>query len=160
MQLKKIGLITKTQGLKGQFRVKPSEPINNLLKIKKVYINNLGYNVTKIINRTGFLIFELGRVDDISIAEKFINKAIFIEEDLDKINNVLIMLGSEVINSCGKKIGKIIDISNYGAGDIITIVDDNGIEALFPNVRNVIINFDKCTKIVTIDENIYNEIRV
>lgn len=84
-----FGTITKTQGLKGEFRVKAQPkylPYINKLKVVNILGNN--YHVKKIVDRGGFFVFSLQEFNHINQIESFINNPISavienVEEMLD-----------------------------------------------------------------------------
>ena len=60
MENVRIGLITKTQGLKGDFRVKvDNKYLAKVSNLTTVTILGSEYHVKKIVNRGGFCVFSL-----------------------------------------------------------------------------------------------------
>ena len=160
--MKQIGLITKPQGLKGEFRARiegiTKEDLNDL---KEIYINNSEYTIKKITFREGFVIFSVEGVNNCDQAEVLRNTKIFAEfsEDL-KDGEVLIddIIGFNVVLDNGEKLGKLKAVEDYGASEIYVV--DGSSEIMFPNARGVIIDFDMNNKKILLNSEILKEIRI
>ena len=64
MQILELGIITKPQGLKGDFRVKLiSTHLPSIDNISKVIVNNIEHNVSKVTPRDKFYIFKLDKIN-------------------------------------------------------------------------------------------------
>ena len=160
-----LGTITKPQGLKGDFRVKPS--INNydiLNDIKEVYINDKKYKVIKLTLRDGFVIYKLDGINDCNIVESLRNTKIYFEE-LEKENlpegeyYVSDLIGMEIYNEKMALLGTLTDINQYGSADIF-VVKNNDKEFMFPFARNVIERVDYNEKIIIVNQQILDEMIV
>ena len=84
MEWNKIGVVTKPQALKGQFRLKPS--LLNMKAYKKmamVRINNKEYDVEGVTLRDAFVIFKLQGIDTCEQAEALRNSEVFAEVEID-----------------------------------------------------------------------------
>ena len=153
MESIKVGLITKTQGLKGDFRVKAE---NRYLKyiesLKLVTIMGMEYHVKKIINRGGFFVFTLAEFNDINQIEKFINQPIFAEIELveAKVEDYT----DYVVLANGKQIGVVEEVNNYGASDVITLTDGKMI-AVSPNL---ILEVNKTKKQLVVNADVLSEV--
>ncbi len=158
-----IGVITKPQALKGQFRVKPTGM--NLLDMKElrsVIINNKEYDIEKIVLRDTFAIFKVVGIDDISQVEVLRNRPISIsDEDTEELQEdeyyIDDLIGSKVVDDLGVELGVVSDVSKFGSASVITITNGDK-EILFPHARNVIKNVDTDSKIVVVDRKIFEEI--
>ena len=81
------------------------------------------------------------------VAETYKGKKIFsFRENLPNINNdeyyVTELIGCKVINIEKKDLGKIIDIKNFGAGDLMEISKGNNINFFIPMNKDNLINID------------------
>ncbi|MBQ4558036.1 MAG: 16S rRNA processing protein RimM [Clostridia bacterium] len=158
-----IGIITKPQALKGQFRVKPTN--YNLFDLKDltvVIIKGKNYNIEKVILREGFAIFKVEGIDDISQVEVLRNTPIYVqyeetEELLDDEYFIEDLIGSKVIDKMKVEVGVITEVKNYGSASVITVANGDK-EILFPHARKVILSFDADKKVVVIDRKIFEEI--
>lgn len=134
-----VGVISAAHGIKGDILVKSfTDPKENILsipildkthapiKLKKVRVNSNGTLVCRLIGSndrntaealSGTKLFCLrDRLPDTKQDEYYIN-------DLKKL---------PVVNENGEKIGIIIDVANFGAGDIIEIRFNDNVEEMFP----------------------------
>lgn len=160
--MEQIGIITKPQGLKGEFRARIDAMTKDDLKeLKEIIINKQPHEVKKITFREGFVVFSVEGLTDCNQVELLRNTPIFAEinYELDE-DEVLI---SDIINfnvelSNGEKIGKLTSIDNYGAGEIYVVKGSS--ETMFPNARGVIEKFDMDNKKIILNAEIFKEIRI
>ncbi len=157
-----IGIITKPQALKGQFRVKPTNL--HLLELKdmtEVIIKGKMYEVEKVVLRDGFAIFKVAGIDDISQVEPLRNVPISIEdvddEELDEDEYYIDdMIGCKVVADTGEIIGVITAVNSYGGASVISMERD-GVEIMFPHARGVILDVNAEKKVVTVVKSILEE---
>ena len=162
MELKCIGTITKPQGLKGEFRLKPNvRSFRDYKEIKKIIINNTEYIVNRVVLRDSFTIFNVQNIDSIDIAETLRNTDVYIEYDPETEPEDESIEGYKLVSKDGSTIlGTITTVDNFGASDIVNVVTDDGVSFAFPNVREVITSIDDDLEIVYIDDDILDELRV
>lgn len=152
-----IGVATKPQALKGQFRIKPN--ILNLKKLKKLEnltISNIEYPVESITLRETFIIVKLSGVDTCEQAETFRNKQVFADIE-DEVETTFDLNGFEVIVD-NESLGTIININNYGSKDVITIEGEKSI--MLPNIDGLIVSTDETSHKVIFDKNIFETVAV
>ena len=157
MGMQLIGVATKPQALKGQFRIKPI--ILNLKKFKKinfVTIDNKEYEVEGVSLRDTFVIVKLKGVDSCEQAETFRNKQIFADMEVE----VETSYDLKGYRACldGIEIGTITDVNNFGSKDVLSISGKRSI--LVPNVDGLIVSFDEVERLVEIDKNIFDTVAV
>ncbi len=165
MELYKIGVITKTQGLKGEVRAKIIQNENNLIKNNSdIYLNEDKYLVKKITDRNTFVVLKIEGVNSIDEAEKLINKDLFLEksdallgEDEFLVKDVI---GFNVVDENNNILGTIKDINDYGAGDVYTVLDSDNKTFMFVNSRDVIAEFDFENNKLVVNSKILSEIGV
>ena len=162
MELKCIGTITKPQGLKGEFRLKPNvRSFRDYKEIKKIIINNTEYIVNRVVLRDSFTIFNVQNIDSIDIAETLRNTDVYIEYDPETEPEDESIEGYKLVSKDGSTIlGTITTVDNFGASDIVNVVTDDGASFAFPNVREVITSIDDDLELVYIDDDILDELRV
>lgn len=152
----KIGTITKPQALKGAFRVKPDIlDVKKLKKLSKVTIDNKDYEVESVILRDTFVIFKVEGISSCEDAEALRNKGIYGEMEIDA-DNVLDLIGFEA--RVGDWVGMIVDISNYGSKDILTIAFAKG--CMLPVIDGLIEKVDADNKMVILNLEIFNQVAV
>ena len=158
-----IGVITKPQALKGQFRVKPTKVLFEDFKdLKKVSINGKTYEVEKVIFRDTFVIMKVKGIEDISEVERLRNVPIMVEDSIEEELDddeyyVDDLIGCDVVDDKGVMIGGITAVNSYGGASIITVTDGSK-EVMFPHARGVILSVDVATKKVIVDRKIFEEI--
>ena len=158
-----IGIITKPQALKGQFRVKPDKILFDDFKdLKSVIIKGKAYNVQKVILRDSFVILKVEGIERIEEVEPLRNTPILIEDvDNGQLEDdeyyVDDLIGAKVVDDKGVIIGTLSQVNAYGGASVFTVVADDK-EILFPHARNVIKSFDADNKILVVDRKIFEEI--
>jgi len=117
-----IGKIINTKGLDGTLKVMPLDSEKSFAGLKKVYIDNILYNVTKVNQNKGFVFIKTKEITDINIAETFKEKYILADRSDLKLNKneyfVCDILGCNIFNEINEFVGKVVDIDNFGSKDI------------------------------------------
>lgn len=160
-----IGVITKAQGLKGEVRIKlHSNNFELLNSVHYLFINGEKFDIINKNNRNTFAVIKINGIDHINQTEKLINKKAYIYEQDITLNEdeyfVSELVNYKVMFEYGEPLGILVNISNYGAGDIYTVKLQNDKEILFANVREVILNIDSENKTITLNKEIFNEVCV
>ena len=156
MEWNKIGVVTKPQALKGQFRIKPE--ILNLKEFKRfnsLTIDNKEYDIEAVTLRDTFVIVKLKGIDTCEQAETFRNKKVFAEMEVVVEDNFDII--NFTVELDGEAIGKVTEINNYGSKDICTISTNNG-DILLPLIDNLIVSIDEEKLVVIMDKNIWEDL--
>lgn len=162
-----IGKIVKAQGIKGEVKVMPiTSDINRFKKLSYCLIDNKRYDVTHArigIDNFAYLTFE--QIKDRNGAELLRNKEIFVnKEDRIKLNPneffIDDLMGSLVVGEDNEEIGEIINVENYGATDILTVSIGMGMSFAFPLLNDVIVSFDENKKVLTVNKEKLNEVKV
>lgn len=161
--MEQIGIITKPQGIKGEFRVRIDGASKDDLKsLKNIIINNKVYTINKLTFREGFVIFNVNELTDCNQVEVLRNASIYAEinHELEE-DEVLIkdIIGFDVILQNGEKLGKLSSIEDYGASEIY-VVKSGANEIMFPNVRGVIESFEMDKNQIILNNNVLQEIRI
>ena len=151
-----IGTITKPQALKGEFRIKPS--LFNLKAyktIENVFIKNKEYKVEKVTLRDTFVIMKVEGVNTCEMAEALRNTPIFAELE-NEGNDQKSIFDFDVILD-GALIGKVKEINNYGATDVLSIKGDKNM--MVPYIAGLgIENFEERT--FTLNKEIFEQVVV
>lgn len=124
-----IGQIVRAIGIKGEIKVKPiTDNIARFKLLKIIYINSKPHKIERCRIDKDFVCLKIGGIDDRNSAEAL--KDAFIE--IDRVNAVPLedgsyfiadIIGCNLLDDCGEKLGKITDISQYGAADVFTVFD-------------------------------------
>ena len=158
MNLNLVGVATKPQALKGQFRIKPE--ILNLKEFKRfnsLTIDNKEYEIEAVTLRDTFVIVKLKGIDTCEQAESFRNKKVFAEMEVVVEDNFDII--GFAVEIKGEVIGKVTEINNYGSKDICTISTNNG-DIMLPLIDNLIVSVNEEKLVVVMDKNIFAEVAV
>ena len=162
-----IGKIVKAQGIKGEVKVMPiTSEVERFKKLNYCLIDNVKYNIIHSrIGADNFAYLTFSEVSNRNAAELLRNKELYINKE-DRIalkpNEYFIedLMGSLVLNEKGEEIGEIINIENYGASDIITVSVGMGMSFAFPLLISVVVSFDANKKVLIINSEKLNEVKV
>lgn len=152
-----IGVVTKPQALKGEFRLKPS--LLNMKKYKKisfVKIDNEEYSVERVSLRDAFVILKLQGIDTCESAERLRNKEVFACIEVDTAEH-FDLDGFEVLLN-GKNVGKVVSIDNFGSKDILSVKGERSF--MLPIIDGIILDVNNCQKTVVLDSKIFEEVAV
>lgn len=139
-----FGKITSTHGIKGELKIYPyTDDIDNILNLKKVYINEEAYKVSSMKFHKNMLIAKLKGINTIEEAEKFRNTIVqreisddeVLEEDTYYIKD---LIGLEVYLEDSSLFGKIKDVFQTGANDVYVIETLDKKEVLIPAIKDVV----------------------
>ena len=151
-----IGMLTKPQGLKGEFRVKHKPSALQLFfDLDQVEINGKTYNVLKVTDRGGFFIIKTKEITSIDQVELMRTAKVYTyitdEEAIEVNHNV----GYRVqVN--GEEIGTVMEVNNYGATDVYML----GTGKSFAVVPGLFLNVDDQNQIIEVDAKILEEVLV
>jgi len=142
-----IGVVTKPKGLKGEVKVNVNgADVENLLKVKKCYVAGLPYTIEKsYLGGNGFFV-KLNGIDSVEQAENLRGEQFEIDRaDASPLSDgefyVADLIGKFVYFENGEKLGKLNNVVNYGASDILVIRTQQK-EYMVPDVNGLIIDFD------------------
>jgi len=150
-----IGIITKAQGIRGEFRVLPTtdDPSRFELLINdevNVRIKNGGVTSFKLTNagmQKGIVILKLAGIDDRNAAEKIIDatisipkeKALPLESDEFFVRD---LIGLRAESEDGEALGVVSRVLHTGANDVYVIEPSEGESFMIPAIKDVIIKVD------------------
>lgn len=125
-----VGVITSANGVRGQVKIKcftetPAD-IANFNQITDEQGNN--YNVSLVTSKKDFIIASIDGIVNRNQAEALRNTKLFINRtELPELGNDEFyhadLIGLEVRNKDGISLGIVMNVVNYGAGDILEIND-------------------------------------
>ncbi|HEY8424046.1 MAG TPA: ribosome maturation factor RimM [Clostridia bacterium] len=158
-----IGTVLKTRGIKGEIKVKPyTDNIDNLLKVKTIYIDDMEYKVLSARESEGMLYLYLSRVYSIEQAETLRGKDIYINrEDAAPLGEneyyIIDILGCDVYAD-DEYIGKVEDVSSFGAADVYTVKGEKTVR--FPFLKKLVRQVDIQNKKIVLNKNVFAEVSV
>jgi len=160
MELIELGKAVKLHGYLGQIKIRTQFDKNfDIKKIDKLYDDNQNeYLITKIFTSKDGIVVALNGID-LETAKTFIGKMFYISREFFK-DKILFedLKGSVVVFEDEKVIGKIFDVQDFGAAEVIYVKTNYGNEILFPSAEGVIKQFDYHNKKLTVDSEKFRQV--
>lgn len=160
-----IGKIVKAQGIKGELKVYPETDLCFFENLSAVYLNNQEFKTQIKVNRiTGGMVYiSLSSVIDRNTAEKMVGTKLYLDrEDFVLTDDEYLaddLIQSKVFLTNGENYGEITEVNNYGSSDILTILGKYG-KFQVVLIENLINSFDKENKIIILNADKFNEVKV
>lgn len=155
-----LGKIVKLHGYLGGVKVRTIYDKDfNIKSIKKVYDKAENeYEVERIFQTKDGVVIQMKNVG-LEQAKTMIGNSVFIDREVVG-EKILIedLKGSVVKLENEKLVGKIVDVQDYGSAEVFFVKTEKGTELMFPNVKNLIVNFDVKNKILVVNESKLKEV--
>ena len=151
-----FGKIVNTHGLKGEVKVYSyTDNVSKILKLKKVFINNVWYKIESIKLFKNMFLMKLSGVDNINTTTSLINSMVYREIEQNESNEeqgyfIQDLIGLEVLDENLKKIGVLTEVLKTGANDVYEITDNNGKIIYIPAIKDVVKKIDIHSKKIVI----------
>ena len=155
-QLIEFGKVVNTHGLKGEVKVYSyTDDEKNVLKLKKVFVNNTWYNVESMKLFKNMFLMKLVGIDDIDSTNSLINSLVYREIKDDESNEeegyfIQDLIGLDVMDENSKKLGILTEVFRTGANDVYEITDENGKTIYIPAIKDVVKKIDITSNIIVI----------
>ena len=141
-----IGIITKAQGIRGEFRVFPTtdDPTRfEKLIGDEIFIGEKNFKLKNARVQKNFVILKLEEINDRNEAEKLINARIFIPREkslpLDEGEFfVRDLIGLRAENENGEPLGELTRVLHTGANDVYVISPAQGDSFMVPAIKIVV----------------------
>ncbi|KJV56350.1 16S rRNA processing protein RimM [Orientia chuto str. Dubai] len=138
-----VGIISSPYGIRGQVAVKSfTDPAGNILnyELKDCHKNIIKIHSAKILAKK--IICNIDKITTRTAAEQLVHKKLYIYKyELPQLQEseyyIEDLKGKKVKNLAGEIIGKICNICNYNAGDIIEIEYNNGTKIMYPFTKEI-----------------------
>lgn len=143
-----FGKIVSTHGLKGEVKVYSyTDNADNILKLKKVYIDGTKYEVQSMKPFKNMFIMKLKGIEHIDETERFIDKMCFREIVQGESNEdegyfVKDLVGISVLDESENEIGILKEIFNTGANDVYEVTLKDGKAIYLPAIKQVVKKID------------------
>lgn len=155
-----LGKVVKLHGYLGQMKVNclfdKDFDVNKITEVA----NESGeiLKVSRIFKNTDGVVVKLDGVE-LESAKTYIGNLLYIDRNL-LAGKILFedLKGSTAFFEDGTELGKIIDVQDYGTAEVLTLSLTNGTELMFPNVKDIIVNFDYKTKKLVIKKERLKEV--
>ena len=149
------GRITNTHGVRGEVRIEVwLDSPDYLKRFPRVFIDGREYQIASAKEHKSFLITALEGIGDINAAMPLKGKTVWIaREDAGLPEGGYFLqdlLGAEVFDDTGAKVGVLEEILERPASDIYVVRDEHGLEHLIPAVPEFIRGADADRGIVTV----------
>ena len=150
-----VGVITATSGIKGYVRLQyfTYNP-QDIMVFSKLYgADDKELKIKKIVSFKGNIaVVEIVTINSVEDAQKLIGMELRGDKnELPEISEdefyYVDLIGSDVLLEDGKKIGKVLNVVNYGASDILEVETDNGV-IMYPFTDDFIVKLKEQQVIV------------
>lgn len=162
-----IGIVAKPQGLKGEIKINPlTDDINRFKKLKKVFLNNVSYDIENVSIRGNFVVLKLKGLNSIEEVERFrqCNLEIDRTDAVELKENEYFMvdlIGSKLVAEDGTFLGTIKYFDKFGSAFVATVTDAiSNAEFMFPFLDEVLVKVDTENKIVVVNSLKLEEVKV
>ena len=158
-----LGQIVRPHGVRGEVKVL-SDFDETMLnpKLKFVFVDDKKYPVKGLKFLNDSIVLKLDGIENMDQAETFRNKDVFIShDDLVELDDdeyyVEDLVGCSVCFEDGTNLGKLVDIQNYGASDILVL--KNGTEeTLCTLVEGLILDVMYDKMVIVVDQKKFLEV--
>ncbi len=161
-----IATVLKPQGLSGELKCKLENDNYSIIKnITEVYLNDKDIP-TRILNksfRIGYLYLKFNTINSREKADLLRNTKIYALRNQIEIPKeeymVSDLIGLDVVSEAGEKIGKLTDVQNYGATDIL-IIEQYKREYMVPYIKSIVKKVDISNNTIVINKQKYDEAKI
>lgn len=160
-----VAIVTKPQGIRGEVRLKSLGDTSILLGLDKVYPSKDGddyYEIKKAWLNKQMVCVALSGVNTRNEAEELRGLELYMDVDdveLDEDTHyVLDLIGCEIHDENGAKLGKVTDILQNGAADVYVVKGERNF--MMPALKKVLMSVDTQSKVIVISSKTLAEVAV
>ncbi len=159
MEKVNLGKVVKLHGILGQMKISTKlDKDFDINQIKELFDENgNAYEINRIFKNTDAVVVGLNGID-LEKAKNFIGKCFYIDRELVSGKVLIEDLKESVVFVDDKKIGKVLDVQDFGAAEVFYVQLNNGRELLFPNVKDIIKSFDYKEKKLVLEKEKLKEV--
>ena len=160
-----VGQIIKAFGIRGEVKIKPiTDNVERFQKLRTVFISGTTYKISACRIHEGFVYLKFIGVNDRNASELLVGNMLEIDRndavDLPEGRYFITdLIGCDLQLSSSAVVGKIIDVLQYGAADVIVVKTDKTI-CRFPFIKKLNADVDVNAKIMRVDEKTFFEVSV
>ena len=146
----RIGVITTAHGVKGEVKVFPTtDDVKRFKKLKSLYLSHKNetkeFNVQSVKFFKQFVILKLEGIDDMDAAMLYRNADLLVaRKDAVKCEKdeyfIVDLIGLNVIDEEGAKIGVLKEVLPTGANDVYEIERGDGTSFLLPAIKECVLD--------------------
>ena len=147
-----VGVITSTHGIKGEVKVFPTtDNVKRFKKNMEIILDtgqeNINLTVESVKFFKQFVILKFKGIDNINDIEKYKTKSLYVtRENAVRLRKdeyfIADLLGVDVWEDNGDKLGILKDVIETGANDVYVITLEDGKELLIPAIKECILDVD------------------
>ena len=147
-----VGVITSTHGIKGEVKVFPTtDNVKRFKKNMEIILDtgkeNINLTVEGVKFFKQFVILKFKGIDNINDIEKYKTKSLYVtRENAVRLRKdeyfIADLLGVDVWEDNGDKLGVLKDVIETGANDVYVITLEDGKELLIPAIKECILDVD------------------
>ena len=147
-----VGVITSTHGIKGEVKVFPTtDNVKRFKKNMEIILDtgkeNINLTVECVKFFKQFVILKFKGIDNINDIEKYKTKSLYVtRENAVRLRKdeyfIADLLGVDVWEDNGDKLGVLKDVIETGANDVYVITLEDGKELLIPAIKECILDVD------------------
>ena len=147
-----VGVITSTHGIKGEVKVFPTtDNVKRFKKNMEIILDtgkeNINLTVEGVKFFKQFVILKFKGIDSINDIEKYKTKSLYVtRENAVRLRKdeyfIADLLGVDVWEDNGDKLGVLKDVIETGANDVYVISLEDGKELLIPAIKECILDVD------------------
>jgi len=161
-----IATILRPQGLNGELKCKLENNNYDVIKnVNEVYLNDKQIP-TRVINkafRNGYLFLTLSMVNSREKADLVRNFKVYADKKFINIPKdeymIADLIDMTVYSEEGQEIGKLVDVQNFGAGDIL-IIEQYKREYMVPFIKDIFVQINTAANIIVVNKQKYNEAKI
>lgn len=156
VDLIEFGKVVTTHGIKGEVKVYSyTDNASNILKLKKVYVDGVKYDVQSMKSFKNMFIMKLKGIDSIEATKPFIDKMcsreiVKGESNADDGYFIKDLIGLCVVDETGANLGTLKEVFNTGANDVYEVVLENGKSIYLPAIKQVVKKIDIVSHIMVV----------
>lgn len=161
-----VGEIVRAQGIAGEIKVKPlTASCERFRKLRVLYVDEKPFRVLGLRIDRGYAFLKLQGIDDRNAAESLRGKFITIDRvnavDLDEGEFFIAdLIGCTLLTEKGAVLGKVTDVLQHGAADVLCAVNSERKEFRFPFLKRLLLGADMQEKTITLDSEKLQEVCV
>lgn len=159
-ELLQVGILSSTHGVRGEMKVFPTTDDVNRFKKNKDYIlgtkkGNMDVKVQSVKFFKQFVILKFEGIDTLDDVMQYKGCSLYVNrEHAVKLKKdeyfIADLIGLEVVDENGERIGELTDVMQTGANDVYEITTLDGTEYLFPAIKECILNIDMEAGVITV----------
>lgn len=158
-----VGKVLKPQGIKGEIKILPLlTDFEDFKYFTTLQIKNNTYKVASCRVHQGYAYVKVEGITDCDMVETMRDEMVYASRDeLPELNEgeyfITDLIGCVLVDQQNNRLGKITDVLNYGASDILQIMDGTE-EILCPYLNELFVEVNLTDKSIMVDVKKFKEL--